>query len=330
MAHAVAQGALAMLAAIALRSRRVWRRVEFGARKSMTLYTCASDNVEQAVVAAFEKANRGAKVNVFRAATGDLNARVAADVRSGGIKADVIWACDPLTMHGYDEQGLLRAWSPPNAAEIPSADRTRALHRHRRALHGAGRAQGRDAHRRAGPIWPTPAFKGAVALPSPTFAASALGLLGYLVVGARLRHRLLPAAEEQRRGAGQCPHRHPGRVEQGTYQAGVTLANAAYVDKAKGSPIEVVWPRARRRRDLRTDRADHEEGPLTAGREVRLVRGQPRRAEGDGRAGHLRDDPRSRRPADPGRQPDRRARLADACSRPTSRCWPTTARSSAS
>ena len=91
--------------------------------KSLTLYTCASANVEQAVVHAFEKANSGATVNVFRAATGDLNARVAADVRSGGIKADVIWACDPLTMNGYDAQGLLRAWRPANATEIPQIGR---------------------------------------------------------------------------------------------------------------------------------------------------------------------------------------------------------------
>jgi iron(III) transport system substrate-binding protein len=32
-------------------------------------------------------------------------------------------------------------------------------------------------------------------------------------------------------------------VEQGTYAAGFTLANAAYTDQKKGSPIDVVWPR---------------------------------------------------------------------------------------
>ena len=39
------------------------------AAKSITLYTCATENVEQAVIKAFEKANAGATVNVFRAAT---------------------------------------------------------------------------------------------------------------------------------------------------------------------------------------------------------------------------------------------------------------------
>jgi iron(III) transport system substrate-binding protein len=31
-------------------------------------------------------------------------------------------------------------------------------------------------------------------------------------------------------------------VEQGTYTAGVTLANAVYADQKKGSPVEAVWP----------------------------------------------------------------------------------------
>jgi iron(III) transport system substrate-binding protein len=32
-------------------------------------------------------------------------------------------------------------------------------------------------------------------------------------------------------------------VERGTYKAAFTLADAAYADQKKGSPIEVVWPK---------------------------------------------------------------------------------------
>jgi iron(III) transport system substrate-binding protein len=210
--------------------------------KSITLYTCATENVEQAVIKAFEKANDGAKVNVFRAATGQLNARVAADLRSGGIKADVIWACDPLTMHGYDEQKLLRAWSPPNADEIPSKFRTphftgidllymvAAVHRG-----GVKPATWADL---AGPK-----FRNRVALPSPTFAASALGLLGYF--SATEGYGIDFYRKLKRNGAVQlnAPADTLTGVEQGTYTVGVTLANAAYADQKKGSPIDVVWPK---------------------------------------------------------------------------------------
>ncbi len=214
-----------------------------GAKSStITLYTCASANVEQAVVTAFEHAHRGAKVNVFRAPTGQLNARVAADTRSGGIKADVIWTCDPLTMHGYDDQGLLAAWSPPNADDIPSAYRTPhftgidllymivAVHK--------GVTPPASWQELAGP-----AYRHRLALPSPTFAASALGMLGYFAAapgyGIDFYQRL------KANGAVQvnAPADSLTGVEQGRYKAGVTLANAAYVDQKKGSPIEVVWPK---------------------------------------------------------------------------------------
>ncbi len=210
--------------------------------QSMTLYTCASDNVEQAVVAAFEKANSGAKVNVFRAATGDLNARIAADIRSGGIKADVIWACDPLTMHGYDDQGLLRAWSPPNAAEIPAADRTA----HFTGIDLLYMVVAVHKGVAAPTSWAdlaTPAFKGSVALPSPTFAASALGLLGYLSSAPGYGINYYQQLKNNGAVQANAPTDTLVGVEQGTYRAGVTLANAAYIDKAKGSPIEVAWPR---------------------------------------------------------------------------------------
>ncbi|MGI8697361.1 MAG: extracellular solute-binding protein [Mycobacteriales bacterium] len=208
----------------------------------MTLYTCASSNVVQTVVAAFEKAHAGAKLNVFRAPTGQLNARVAADTRSGGIRADVIWACDPLTMHGYDSQGLLRRWSPPNASDIPTAYRT---------THFAGidmLYMALVVHK--GVPAPTswadltkPEYRGEVALPSPSFAASALGMLGYFAAApgygiGYYRHLKSNGAVQV-----NAPADTLTGVDRGTYKAGFTLANAAYLDQRKGSPIEVIWPR---------------------------------------------------------------------------------------
>jgi iron(III) transport system substrate-binding protein len=213
-----------------------------GSAKSMTLYTCTSANVEQAVIMGFEAAHSGTKVNVFRAPTGQLNARVAADLRSGGIQADVIWGCDPLTMYGYDNQKLLRAWSPPNASEIPSAYRTphftgidllyMVLVVHKGAPKPA--------------TWTDltkPEYKGKLALPSPSFAASALGMLGYFASTAG--YGIGYYKDLKSNGAVQvnAPGDTLTGVEQGTYQVGATLANAAYTDQKMGSPIEVVWPK---------------------------------------------------------------------------------------
>ena len=208
----------------------------------MTLYTSATANVEQALVAAFEKAHSGTKITVFRAATGPLNARIAADVRSGGLQADVVWASDPLTMHGYDQQKLLAKWTPDGGAQIPSAYRTADF-------------TGVDllymvvvVHTGTTPPvsyadLTSPAFSSGVVLPSPGFAASALGMLGYFAsapdYGIGYYRQLKVAGAKQL----QSPADTLTAVEQGSSKAGFTLANAAYVDLKKGSPITVVWPK---------------------------------------------------------------------------------------
>jgi iron(III) transport system substrate-binding protein len=193
-------------------------------------------------VNAFEKAHSGITVNVFRAPTAQLNARVAADTRSGGIRANVIWACDPLTMHQYDGQRLLKGWLPPNASAVPSA--YRSAH-----FFGVDLLYMVIVVHRGTPA-PTawsdlakPEYHGDVAMPSPTFAASALGLLGYLAAtpgyGVDFYKKIKQNAAVQMDAPGDVLT----AVEQGSYPIGVTLANAAYTDQAKGSPIEVVWPR---------------------------------------------------------------------------------------
>ena len=85
---------------------------------SITLYTCVSDTTIAPVIKTFEKDNPGTNVKLFRAPTGDLNARIAGDVRSGGLRADLIWACDPLTMQDYVKQGLVGGWTPGDADKL--------------------------------------------------------------------------------------------------------------------------------------------------------------------------------------------------------------------
>jgi iron(III) transport system substrate-binding protein len=49
--------------------------------ESITLYTCVNDTTVQPVITAFKAAHAGTDVQLFRAPTGQLNARVASDVR---------------------------------------------------------------------------------------------------------------------------------------------------------------------------------------------------------------------------------------------------------
>ena len=212
------------------------------ASDAITLYTCVSDTTIQPVIDAFENAHPGSEVQLFRAPTGELNSRVAGDVRSGGLRADVIWACDPLTMQGYVDQGLVGGWTPDTASAVPAEFRTGdyvgvavlymvAVHhegvpapRTWSDLTGAGYADG-------------------VAVPDPSFAASALGTLGYFAQADG--YGLDFFADLKDNGAVQLssPTEVGTGVAQGVYKAGITIANSAYALKQDGSPIGVVWPR---------------------------------------------------------------------------------------
>ena len=210
-----------------------------GEAETLTLYTCLSDESIQPVIAAFEDGAPDTQVDLFRAPTGELNARVAADVRSGGLQADVFWGCDPLTVQALVDQGLVGGWIPPEAEEIPAEFRTDDYV-------GAHLLYMVAVHRTDVPApasWSDLADpQYAVAVPDPAVAASALGALGWFA--AEPGYGVDFYRDLQANGAVQVgtPDEVTTGVAQGIYDAGMTVATSAYAAKSDGSPVAVVWP----------------------------------------------------------------------------------------
>jgi iron(III) transport system substrate-binding protein len=205
----------------------------------LTLYTCVNDTTIQPVIDAFEK-TEAASVALFRAPTGELNARVAADARSGGLRADVIWGCDPLTMQAFVDQHLVGGWVPEEADAIPAGYRTDdyvgAHVLYLVAVHRTDVPAPSTWSDLAGPSY------SAVAMPDPTVAASALGALGWFAAqpdyGVDFYRRLREGGAVQVK----TPDDVTTGVAQGLYDAGMTTANSAYAAKDDGSPVDVAWP----------------------------------------------------------------------------------------
>ncbi|TWP54230.1 extracellular solute-binding protein [Lentzea tibetensis] len=200
---------------------------------NITLYTSVTQNTVDEVVNGFKAANPGANVEVFRATTGNLNARIAGDQRTGGVQADVIWGTDPLSMQSYAAQGFLRA-KPITAPDgIPSLGvdqlyATRVLHVVIVAAKGVPVAD-----------WPDlagPAVQGSVAVPDPAAAGSALAALGHFGVD---YYRTL-----KDNGAAQVATVPEviTTVAEGRYKAGITLDSEVRAAITKGSPVQLVWP----------------------------------------------------------------------------------------
>jgi iron(III) transport system substrate-binding protein len=197
---------------------------------SITLYTCANDDTVEAVIKNFQAGHAGTMVDLFRGTTGALNARVASDVADGGLKADVIWACDPLTMQDYVTQGLVGGWTPETkiAADLRTSDYVGVT-----TLYVV--AVGRDGSVLPA-SWNQLRDSAKVAIPDPRVSAVALGALGYF--GTPFYTAL------KRKGAVQLgtPDEVTEGVAQGTYDVGMTVASSAYHAAETDSGLAVSWP----------------------------------------------------------------------------------------
>lgn len=205
------------------------------------LYTSVTQATVDAVVAAFGQAHPGVTVDVFRAPTGELNARIASERRDGKLGADLLWLTDPLSIQPYATGGLLRTWTPPDASGLKAGLHTDMFWGTRilsmviiRPKGASGPADWADLAQ--------PAYKDGVAIPDPGFAGSAFGALGYFGLSDQFGidyYRKLKA-----NGAVQVksPDDVVTGVAEGRLKTGMTLDSSARAAIAKGAPIELVWP----------------------------------------------------------------------------------------
>lgn len=208
----------------------------------VTLYTSVTQDTIDAVLAAFAVEHPDVPVEVFRAPTGELDARIASERRSGGLGADVLWMTDPLSLQRYDTEGLLAPLAGDAVLAVPEAYRTETSVGTR--LLNLVIVAGADL---ATP--PTdwsdladPAYGGGVAIPDPGFAGSAFAALGYFAaqddLGMGFYQRLKDGGAVQV----ASPVDVMNGVAEGIYQVGISLDKIVNDAIADGSPIQLVWP----------------------------------------------------------------------------------------
>lgn len=206
--------------------------------QTLRLYSSVTQDTVDVVVAGFEAANPGSSIEVFRAPTGELAARIAAERRDSGMQADVLWLTDPLSIEQYGRDGLLRSWSPSNIDAVPSQYRTDQFFGTRLLNMVIVTGDGVVAA-----DWPDLAdVEGGVVLPDPGFAGSAYGALAYFALDPAYGMGFYSSLSD----AGGVQVQTPGdvvvAVAEGTYGAGITLDRTARDAVDDGSPVQLVWP----------------------------------------------------------------------------------------
>lgn len=209
---------------------------------TVTLYSTVTASTVEAVVAAFQAAHPEVTVDLFRGPTGEVAARVAAEQRSGGVRADLLWLTDSLSLQRYDADGLLAPYDPAGAAALDPADRS-ATYTGTRLLNmvlvvGADVAD-------APTDWADltdPSLASAVAIPDPGFAGSAFGLLGHFAQDPDYGLDFYQRLHDNGAVVVQAPDEVTSGVAEGRFKAGITLDFSARSAVDKGSPVRLVWP----------------------------------------------------------------------------------------
>jgi iron(III) transport system substrate-binding protein len=209
---------------------------------TLRIYTSVTQETVDAVLVGFQTEQPDVDVDVFRAPTGEINARIAAEQREGGARVDVLWLTDPLSMQAYEAAGSLRAWEPAGAESLPDEFRTDTSWGTR--VLNMVIVHDPDLEPAPATWWDLvdAAEAGGVAFPDPAFAGSAFAVFAYFALTDEYGTQYLQALHD----AGGVQVGTPGDVvagvAEGQFAAGITLDFSARGAVEKGSPIVLLWP----------------------------------------------------------------------------------------
>ena len=206
---------------------------------TVTVYTSVTQDTVDAVLAALAAVNPELKVEVFRAPTGELDARIATEQRTGGIAADVLWMTDPLSVQRYEADGLLAPLEGEAFDVVPEAYRGETFVGTR--LLNLVLVSGADVED-APTAWAELAGAEGVVMPDPGFAGSAFAALGYFGTSDEYGLDFYQGLKDNGATIVQSPVDTVTGVAEGIYQTGITLDKIARANVDNGAPIVMTWP----------------------------------------------------------------------------------------
>lgn len=215
------------------------------AASTLTLYTSQPNEDAQMTVTAFEKAHPDIEVKWIRDGTTKLTARLQAELAAGGAAPDVLLIADSVTMESLKKQDLLAAYKSPEASRYDAQ-----LYDPQGYYYGTKLITTGMAYNTRAPVKPDswqdllkPELKNMTTLPSPLYSGAAQIHMATLMNDPQLGF----AWYEKLKANGAMPQSGNGAVmnaiTSGSKGYGVLVDYMAIREKAKGAPIEFVFPK---------------------------------------------------------------------------------------
>lgn len=215
------------------------------AKSTLTLYTSQPNDDAQMTVSAFEKAHPDIEVKWIRDGTSKLIARLQAELAAGSASPDVLLIADSVTMESLKKQNLLAAYKSPEAACFDPQ-----LFDKEGYYYGTKVITTGIAYHSKAPLKPTswldllkPEVKNMTTLPSPLYSGAAqihqATLMNDPALGWQYYEKLKQNGAMPQSGNGAVM----SAIASGSKAYGVLVDYLAIREKAKGAPVEFLFPK---------------------------------------------------------------------------------------
>lgn len=213
------------------------------AQGTLTLYTSEILADVNALVEAFRAKNPGVQVQVFRSGTGEVVAKLRAELEAGNPQPDLLWFANEDFLKELGQRGLLRR-VPPTVPGYPvQYAQGGGLYYEVRLLYNI-LAVNTQRVREAPTSWRDllkPAYRGLLAMPDPNFSGAALATVGTL--SERLGFDFFARLKDLGMRIEQSNPVLQQKLARGEYGLAITTDFGVRQEAAKGAPLAVVYPR---------------------------------------------------------------------------------------
>ena len=210
----------------------------------LVLYTSQPERDAAQTIAAFKRVRPGIDVEVFRSGTTEVMGKLAAEFAAGQPKPDVLLLADAATMEALKKDGRLAAYPQANVEGLAagSFDTDRTYFGTKLITTGIAYNTGAKTRPTSWADLTKPEYRGQIAMPSPLYSGAAAIMLGTMTTRSDLGwgyfEKLKAADAVAVRGNGAVLN----AVANGEKTYGVVVDFMAFNAKAKGSPIDFVFP----------------------------------------------------------------------------------------
>ncbi|PRD44045.1 Fe(3+) ABC transporter substrate-binding protein [Phyllobacterium phragmitis] len=212
--------------------------------ETLTLYTSQPEADAAKTVEAFRKVNPDIDVQVYRSGTSDILSKLAAEFAAGAPQPDVLLIADAVSMEGLKKDKRLRAYEKANVDGFPadSYDSEKTYFGSKLITTGIAYNSAAAEKPKHWADLAKPAYKGQIVMPSPLYSGAAAYLLSGFALNPELGWNYFDKLKENElvsvRGNGAVLK----SVASGEKPYGILVDFMALNAKAKGSPVEFVFP----------------------------------------------------------------------------------------